>query len=308
VLVGRPAAAMAALEGSPLPGPAHVLPSFLSYPYLLLRDKLLALYGLASIRRISTEQRRALDDRSFYDWLVAHRQTERAIDRFWNLVIQPTLNDGVRLVSADLALMVFQEGLLRGRAEATIGYATVGLSRLMAEAARGYIEARGGRLLLGRGAQGFLCDHDGVGVAGLALGDGEVLRGDLYVSAVPHQVLPSLLPEEVRRSPFFAPIQELGSSPIVNIHLWYDRPVADFDFAAFLDSDIQWVFNKGAILGQDGGRRLDSAKRAPSASASGYLDVSISGARQFVDLGAAEGSELALSLRPEALRVFPAAG
>lgn len=280
LLVGRPGAALAALASSPTLGPLHLLPSFMSYPYLSLRDKLLVLYGLASIRRTSAERRRSLDDLSFYEWLVAHRQTERAIRRFWNLVVQPALNDEARLVSADLALMVFQEGLLGPPANAAIGYATVGLSRLLAQEAQSYIEGRGGRLLLGRSAARLLCD--GGAADGVALADGEVLRGDFYVAALPHHVLPSLLPQEVRRSPFFAPIEELGSSPIVNVHLWYDRPVADFDFAAFLESEAQWVFNKGVILSDVGLRSAEGQEGG------GYLDVSISGARQYADLSSGE--------------------
>ena len=32
--------------------------------------------------------------------------------------------------------------------------------------------------------------------------------------------------------------------PIVDVHLWYDRPVLGCDFAALLDSPVQWVFEK----------------------------------------------------------------
>ncbi|MFQ5879894.1 MAG: hydroxysqualene dehydroxylase HpnE, partial [Dehalococcoidia bacterium] len=303
VLVGNSDGTMAALESSRLPAPFHLLPSFLRFPYLSALDKALALYGLACIKLTTPQQRHALDDITFYQWLVAHRQTERAIRNFWNLVALPTLNDDVHLVSADLALMVFQEGLLGGRGSADIGYATVGLSRLLAQAASDYIQAYGGRLLLARSAAGILCD--GGAVAGVALADDEVLTGDFYVSAVPHHALPALLPEELRHSPFFARIDGIGSSPIVNVHLWYDRPVADFDFAAFLDSDVQWVFNKAAILGQTTQRvtlspkatrlgesaakglrneTLRSAQHDGGREALGYLDISLSGARQYIDM------------------------
>jgi uncharacterized protein with NAD-binding domain and iron-sulfur cluster len=36
------------------------------------------------------------------------------------------------------------------------------------------------------------------------------------------------------------------AAPIVDVHLWYDIPTAGFDFAALLDSPVQWVFEKGA--------------------------------------------------------------
>ena len=31
----------------------------------------------------------------------------------------------------------------------------------------------------------------------------------------------------------------------MNLHLWFDRTVADFPFAAFIRSDVQWLFNRG---------------------------------------------------------------
>jgi uncharacterized protein with NAD-binding domain and iron-sulfur cluster len=38
----------------------------------------------------------------------------------------------------------------------------------------------------------------------------------------------------------------------VNLHIWYDRPVANFEFAAFVDSPVQWVFNRTRIAGLPG--------------------------------------------------------
>jgi uncharacterized protein with NAD-binding domain and iron-sulfur cluster len=35
-------------------------------------------------------------------------------------------------------------------------------------------------------------------------------------------------------------------APIVDVHLWYDVETVGFDFAALLDSPVQWVFEKGA--------------------------------------------------------------
>ena len=34
---------------------------------------------------------------------------------------------------------------------------------------------------------------------------------------------------------------------IVNVHLWFDRPVAPWSFAAFAGCELQWVFNRTRI-------------------------------------------------------------
>jgi hydroxysqualene dehydroxylase len=41
----------------------------------------------------------------------------------------------------------------------------------------------------------------------------------------------------------------LEDSPIVSVHLWFDRPLLATPLAALLDSDAHWVFDRGALTG-----------------------------------------------------------
>jgi uncharacterized protein with NAD-binding domain and iron-sulfur cluster len=58
--------------------------------------------------------------------------------------------------------------------------------------------------------------------------------------------------------PYFDALRRFQTAPIVNIHLWYDRPVMAEDFVALVDSPLQWVFNRDAILNGNGssGKRI----------------------------------------------------
>ena len=82
----------------------------------------------------------------------------------------------------------------------------------------------------------------------------------------------------------------MDTSPIVNVHLWYDRQVTDMEFAAFLNTPLQWVFNKSKLWGQEGDGQ--------------YLDISLSGAREFAEMPAQEIIELFVR---EVQSLFPAA-
>ena len=229
------------LASTPWLGRLHLLPSFLRYPHIGLRDKLLALYGLAVVSLTDRSKHgAALDAENCYDWLKRHHQPERVIDNLWELIVLPTLNDSVRDSSADMALMVFQEGLLKKPHDAALGYPTVGLTSLNGEPSRRYIEQAGGRLSLGRSAEAIRVE-DGR-VIGVELSDGRVAEADAYVSALPFDVMLDVLPPEVSGGPFFEPASRLASSPIVDIHLWYDRPV--------MDSPL------GGVPGQPGAVRL----------------------------------------------------
>ena len=278
------------LSSTPSLGAFHLLPSFIRYPHLRVGEKLLALYGLIRAK-LTARSKHAdeLDGESFYQWLKRHHQTDRAIDNLWNLIILPTLNDDIRHVSADMGLMVLQEGLLSKPESAAIGFSRIGLTALAGEPVQRLLEDRGGKLSLGTSVSA-LGVKDGR-VTHAELSDGSVLHADAYVSALPFDVLLRVLPDDVRDNPFFAGAAELTSSPIVGIHLWYDRPVMERDFVAFLNSPVQWVFNRSVIQnGKDHGGQ--------------YLCISVSGAWDFVSRPREELRDLFVE---EIKRLFPKA-
>jgi len=110
------------------------------------------------------------------------------------------------------------------------------------------------------------------------------------VVALPSDRLLEALPPAVSGSRFFSRARRLTVSPIVNVHLWYDSRVWGGDFAAFLNTPLQWAFNKSLLWGQDGGGQ--------------YIDISLSGAHDFIDRPAAEIVDL---FRKEMEALFPAA-
>lgn len=256
------------LESRSLPPPLHLLPSLLRFRSLSPAEKVRAAYAMARMRSLDRAARRGLDGITFADWLRAHGQTENAIRGFWSLIVLPTLNGDITTVSADLAMMVFQEGFLRDGDGANVGWAKVGLSALLAQAAREYIESRGGEVRLGQGIAGLRLED------GRAAVSGPGQEAEYVVLAVEPRSLTTLLPRPLREEPFFGRIGHIDTSPIVNVHLWYDRQVTDMEFAAFLNTPLQWVFNKSRLWGQEGDGQ--------------YLDISLSGAREFVDMPARE--------------------
>ena len=278
------------LSSTPFLGRLHLLPSFLRYPHLGFKDKLLAAYGMLRVMLTNRARHAAqLEAETGYEWLKRHHQTERAIDNLWNVIVLPALNDDVRDSNADMTLMVFQETLLRKASDAAIGFSKVGLTSLAGEPAQRYIAEKGGEPVLGK-AVGSIEARDGL-VTGVRLSDGSVLKADAYVSALPFDVLLDVLPDDVARGEFFSRAAGLGSSPIVGIHLWYDRQVMDQVFAAFLDTPVQWVFNKSLIQGSDG---ADGQ----------YVYISLSGAWQHVDKPKEELREI---FAKEMARLFPRA-
>lgn len=271
-----------------LPSPLHLLPSFLTYPHLRFIEKLRAASAILTIMRTDrARHREALEAETFHHWLVRHGQSPRAIAALWDLLTLPVFNDTVEAVSAYMGLMFFQDGMLAGRHSADIGYSRVGLTELVGDAAVRYIEDRGGQVLTGRSMTGVAVE-DGA-VTGVTVGAGSI-PAEAVVPAVPWDALLRLLPESVMADLAIAPVAELEWAPILNAHIWYDRPVVEEEFLAVLDSPLQWVFNRSRMEGKPGPQQR--------------LCISVSGAWQHTRMSRPELQDLFLA---EMARVFPAA-
>ena len=116
---------------------------------------------------------------------------------------------------------------------------------------------------------------DGGGAGGPQIhADGPVVHADGIVLAVPPDAAARLTPAAAAAGASPGPERwlELGASPIVNVHVIYDRRVTRLPFAAAVDSPVQWVFDRTRSSGLRAGQ---------------YLAVSLSAADDLVDVPAA---------------------
>ena len=291
-----------ALSSSRLPSPLHLAPSFFRYSHLGFRDKLRVALALARAKFTDRHQP-YLEQITFKEWLDRRGQTERAVQNFWNLLLMPTLNDHVQDVSAAMGLMIVQEGMLAGSHSADLGYPQDGLLDALGEPAREYLSNRGARLILGSPIRSLMAKSGEV--RAVELRSGEIRRGRIFVSALPFDGLLRVLPPDALDMPYFQRLTGLESSPIVNVHLWYDREVMAQDFCAFVDSPLQWVFNKSRIYARPS-LRLEKSELASSqeSHAGQYICISLSAAWEYIDQ---PREALAERFIDEMARVFPEA-
>jgi squalene-associated FAD-dependent desaturase len=193
----------------------------------------------------------AADEASFGDWLSEHGQGSQAIQALWELIGRPTLNLRARDASLAAAAFVFQVGLLDRADAGDIGYARLPLQRVHGDPALRALQAEGVEVRLGFRASGIEASDD----QRLAVvGAGERLEADAVVLAVPHERAAHMLPEGAVRDP--GALEGLGTSPIVNLHVFYDRHVFDHDFAAAVNSPVQYVFDRTEATGLQRGQCL----------------------------------------------------
>jgi squalene-associated FAD-dependent desaturase len=279
---------VAVIAASPLPAPMHLLPSFAGYAHLPVLERARVAQAAATIARMSPAERDGFDDdRTFADWLRSRGQSETSISEFWDLIVVPTLNCRSERASAAQALFVLQEGFLASSGSAAVGLPLDGLSELHVVPAIGYIERRGGDLRL-RAAVGTV-GLESDGRVALRLGDGTSERFDACVIALPPAQAIAVVPPAWRSMPPFDALSRFETSPIINVHLWFDGSVADFEFAAFTGCELQWCFNRTRIAGKSG-------------AGEEHLVLSLSAADAFIEL---EKGELLERLLPQLERVLP---
>jgi squalene-associated FAD-dependent desaturase len=232
------------LREARLPSPLHLLPALARLPWRSTGDR--AAVGVAAARLAALRDLERHDGATFTDWLgsAARGANRRAL---WDLLCVATCNLPAAELSATVGAFVVREGFLRAGA-AAVGVPAVGLSRLLEPAAEvlGRVD---GSLQLGTAADGLLLDADDV--AGVRTSTGEELRAPRVIVAGPPSLLSRVAPE-VAAHPDLAAYQDLATSPILNLHLRFDRPVLDAPFLAVWDSPLQWLFSRSRLHHQPG--------------------------------------------------------
>ena len=285
------------IAASGLPSPFHLLPSFLAYPHLTLGDKVRVLAGMLRARLADRNSAR-LEEITFYRWLKENGQSERAIQNLWNLVVEPTLNDNVRDVSAAMGLMIVQDGMLGGVRSGNLGYASGGLLPSIGGPALNLLRSKGANLVLGSPVIRLLLETVGTGesqkhhLAGIELANGRRVYGRQFISALPFSSLRRILPPAVADQDIFQSAGRLEWSPILNLHILYSRQVMTEPLCAFVDSPLQWVFNR------------DEITRSQRRDGSQLVTISVSAAWQYIDM---PREELIAQFTAEMAQAFPEA-
>ena len=274
---------------SGLPAPLHTARAFLKAECLNFHDKLAISRAMAVLAPSTPADR----GESFLDWLKHHGQTEQAIERFWKTILVSALNENLDQVSVPYGAQVVRESFLKSAAAGRIGIPTVPLTELYGTTGD-YIRERGGEIQFRAGVESFQTVPFGVSVTT----NGEELKFDYLVLAVPFDALGRILPDTPSATPLVAALGQFSTSPITGIHLWFDREISDLDHAVLLDRTIQWMFHKSRLIAARNNQfRHDDGRENGS-----YIELVVSCSRSLVEKSKADIVELAMK---EAQEFFP---
>jgi squalene-associated FAD-dependent desaturase len=199
--------------------------SFLRYHHLSIGDRLRVANAVRRLPQTGS------NEQTFGALLRGLGCPDESIEGFWDVFIRPALNLRSDEVSADWGVFTVRTALLADRAASDVILPARPLSWMHGDAAGRALEATGATVRTGERVSSL-----------------DDLDADAVVVATPPAETARLLGE---------PDPGLEHSPIVSVHLVFDRPLLAHPLAALLDTDAHWVFDRGALTGQEpgGGRQ-----------------------------------------------------
>jgi hydroxysqualene dehydroxylase len=276
VPVLAPGGVRARLRRTGLPAPLHLGGALLAYRHLGIADRLRAGRGALALRRLDPADR-SLDRRTLGEFLRAHGQTTALVETLWDVIATATLNLPAEQASLQAAARVFRTGVLDDAAGGDLGWPLAPLGELHGDAGARALAAAGVKVSLGATVRAVTPTRVDT--------DAGPLDGDAVVLAVPAPDAAALLPAGAVDQA----IERLETSPIVNVHVRYDRRVLPVPVAAAVRSPVQWVFDRTRQAGVTEGQ---------------YVALSQSAADRWVD---APTAELRAVFLPALSELLPAA-
>jgi squalene-associated FAD-dependent desaturase len=280
----------ARLRRTGLPGPLHLGAALAGYRLLSCPQRLRVARAALAMAALNPD-RGDLDATRLGDWLAAHGQDERTRRVLWDLFTVSSLNVAGDDANLALAATVVKTALLGARDAADVGVAAIPLGDLHGQAAAALLGRLGAQVLVAAKVSGVSVPPPGradgpsarfrIQLAGHRGGASPAdIEADGVVLAVPPEVAARLMPTDGgggqhRAGPGVpgpAQWRELATSPIVNVHVIYDRRVTRLPFLAAAGSPVQWVFDRTGPSGLRAGQ---------------YLAISLSAADSYVDVPAA---------------------
>ncbi|MBI3782714.1 MAG: FAD-dependent oxidoreductase [Deltaproteobacteria bacterium] len=266
-----------AIAAPRLPSPLHVTSAIGRYGLLTRGERARAL--VAGLRLMAMRRRgdARLHHSTVEQVLVGLGQSDNARTCFWNPVAIATLNELPERAAAAPFVEVLARAFFGRRSDSQFVFARVGLSDFYTTAAKRFIEQHGGTEEPHAAVIEVECRDDQV--AAVRLRDGRRFAASAFISAVPPRVLQALMPDLIGAGDF-------PSSPIVSVHLWFDRPVTQATFFGCVGTTTQFVFNRNVLTSgaaaQPGAwnqeRRVSNGRRSGQ-----YLSAVISAAHDIVE-------------------------
>jgi 15-cis-phytoene desaturase len=225
----------------PLPSPLHLLPAVFQNHYFNLREKLTLIKSLYPMLFGSDRYFAEQDRVSYQDWHRRQGIADRLLSKMFLPMSLALKFVGPEDISARVVLDV--AGIfLRENGASRMGFLKGSPQEHLVGPLADYLTHNGARLHTGQGVKRVLLNEDD-SIAGLELGDGDIVRAAQYVFALPIHKLNQLVPDRWREKyPVFAHLKQFEGVPVITVQLWLDRQVSGIDNILFCPDGVIPVY------------------------------------------------------------------
>lgn len=270
-----------------LPAPLHALPALAGLTHLSLRHRLALGRVAVAVTLGGARQRGALDNMDAACWLNRCGQSAAAIAGFWEPLVLATLNTPITAASALLLATVIEKGLLAGHADGAPMLPRTTLYDLLIKPAVEELRRKGCQILTGHKVAHVL-DDGADRMTAVVTTAGKHIEADLFVIAVPSWDVAALAVGRSALAPLARTASGLGSSAIITVNLWFDRPWMRYRMAGMIGDTMHWVFDHPGEEGageKTGGRRvslvISAADRYISEGNGALVDRSLTACQKY---------------------------
>lgn len=282
--------------------PFNLIGGLLGFTAIPIKDRVKMLMVAKELMNTSLEKETKLDRFTVEEWLTTLGQSDISRKYLWDVFTIGALNNHPKNVSALMLFRVLRTAFLGNNENASLLIPRVGLSELFVEPAVRFIKSHGGEIRTDIGIKKII--FEGTHVRSVRTSEGKELHAKSFISAVPWYSFEEIRLASIDLSKLNSD-QKIAfshshlktafkSSPIISIHLWVDREVTNLDFAALLETRIQWLFNKSKLLNEK--KKVSAVPQV--------LSLVISGAQEFVSMSKKQLVEIAME---DLRRVLPLA-
>ena len=289
-----------------LPAPLHLLPALWRLKFLSRGERVRIMRTL--LRMAKTPSADSPGGPTVGEWLRQQGESENAIGRFWSVVLVSALGESVERACLSAARKVFVDGFMAARSAYEMYVPTVPLGELYHERVGTWLREQGVSIQLETQVENVASSGS---IVTLQVKGGAPREFSAAILAVPWRRIADLLSSELAvRLPELQRVEQIESSPISGVHLWFDRPITNLPHAVLVDRLSQWVFAK-AFVGQTsqsdrqaGKPDLQTPVPSPQPPTPHYYQVVISASR---DLAGRNREDVLREVCDDLRAVFPAA-
>ncbi len=226
-----------------LPAPLHLLPGLCRLKHLPLLERFTiaqTLWRMARIRPTDISR-----DCSMEKWLRQQGATQQASEEFWSVILVSALAERLDRISFVDARKVFVEGFMANSAGYELQVPAVPLGSMYQDYLVRWLEDRAATCHLATPVKEIIIN--GSSVQAIELSDGSQHRFDGYVLALPWKRVKEVIPAESGQlGAQLTGIDQIESSSITGVHLWFDRPITELRHAVIVGRLSQWLFSRGS--------------------------------------------------------------